>query len=106
MKRERVIKEIEDIDQAMKAEDTVKTGYIDLLTDYLTNWIAVEEDLSESYSKLAKKQTQTNTKKTLETLASESKENGRTLKKLLIEFEDLAEARTSRSKKLQQIQKT
>jgi len=82
----------------------VKTGYCDLIIDYLANWIAVEEDLSESYLKLAKKQTQPNVKKALETLASESKESGRTIKKLLIEFEDLAEARTNRRKLLEGLQ--
>jgi len=53
--RERVIVELENLDQAEKVEETIRTGYCDLIAENLIAWIAAEEDLTESYTKLSEK---------------------------------------------------
>ena len=49
MKRARVLKEFDSIDDAKKVEETVKTGYAETSIESLLHWAAVEEDLAESY---------------------------------------------------------
>lgn len=55
MKTERIIKELETVEEAKKVEEAVKTGYAETSIETLTNWIAVEEDLTDSYMSLAEK---------------------------------------------------
>jgi cbb3-type cytochrome oxidase cytochrome c subunit len=53
MTKDRIIKEFDTIDDAKKVEETVKTGYAETSIESLGQWAAVEEDLAESYEKLA-----------------------------------------------------
>jgi rubrerythrin len=53
--RERIINEIETVDQAVKAEKNVELGYHGVIDENIAYWLAVEEDLIESYTKLLKK---------------------------------------------------
>jgi hypothetical protein len=53
--RERIITEIETVDQAVKAEKNVEIGYHGVIDENIAYWLAVEEDLIESYTKLLKK---------------------------------------------------
>jgi rubrerythrin len=53
-KRQRIIKDIVTVDQAVKAEKDVESGYHDVIEENLIYWLAVEEDIIESYTKLAK----------------------------------------------------
>jgi len=64
--RERIIIDIETVDQAVKAEKDVETGYHGVIEENLNYWLAVEEDIIESYTKLVK---QTENKKIKTTLA-------------------------------------
>lgn len=104
MKRERVIVEIASIEQASKLEDTVKTGYCDVINDYIIHWIAVEEDLSESYRKIAEKNTNAEIQKTLKEFADDSLNNVRTLRELHNSFDALAVAKINRYQKLEELQ--
>jgi hypothetical protein len=52
--RERIITEIETVDQAVKAEKDVELGYHGVIDENIAYWLAVEEDLVESYTKLLK----------------------------------------------------
>ena len=52
MSRPRVIKQIETFDDAVKAERDVESGYDRVIDEHITYWIAVEEDIVDSYSKL------------------------------------------------------
>jgi rubrerythrin len=63
--RERVIKDIETIEQAVKAEKDVESGYHGVIDENIAYWLAVEEDIIESYTKLVK---QTNNRKIKTTL--------------------------------------
>jgi rubrerythrin len=65
-KRERIIKDIETVDQAVKAEKDVEAGYHGVIDENIAYWLAVEEDIIESYNKLMK---QTNNRKIKTVLA-------------------------------------
>lgn len=54
MKQGRMIVDIETMEQARRVEETVKSGYSEVIIESLVNWLAVEEDLASSYDKLAK----------------------------------------------------
>ncbi|HMK82338.1 MAG TPA: ferritin-like domain-containing protein [Candidatus Bathyarchaeia archaeon] len=64
--RERIINDIETVDQAVKAEKDVEIGYHGVVDENITYWLAVEEDIIESYNKLLK---QTDNKKIKTVLA-------------------------------------
>jgi len=96
MSRERVIVEIEDLEQALKLEETVKTGYCDPIAENLLVWIAVEEDLASSYGKLTEKYSQQETKDAMRELHNESKRNITKLHEILNSVEELGQARNRR----------
>ena len=50
--RERVIQEIETVEQGIKVELDVESGFYKILNDHITYWIAVEEDIVDSYTRL------------------------------------------------------
>ncbi len=75
-----------------------------MINDYIIHWIAVEEDLSESYRKLAEKYTDATTKDTLKKFEEESMNNIRTLRDLHNTFDALAVAKINRYQKLEELQ--
>jgi len=96
MSRERVIIEIENLEQALKLEETVRTGYCDPIAENLVAWIAVEEDLVNSYEKLSKKYLQQGPNSTIRELSEESKNNIIVLHEILKSVEQLGQARDLR----------
>jgi Mg2+ and Co2+ transporter CorA len=50
--RARVIQEIETVEQGIKVELDVESGFYKILNDHITYWIAVEEDIVDSYARL------------------------------------------------------
>jgi len=96
MSRERVIVEIENLEQALKLEETVRTGYCDPIAENLVAWIAVEEDLVSSYDKLSKKYSQQCPNSTIKELSEESKNNIIVLYEILKSVEQLGQARDQR----------
>jgi len=103
MKRERIIAEVENVSDARKVEETVKTGYAEALIETLVNWIGVEEDLVSSYEQLASKQGNAQAKGVLQKLAKESDENIVSLNELKKSLEKLDRARVSRIEQLSQM---
>ncbi len=99
MERERVIVDIETLDQALKVEETVKTGYCDVIIENIVQWIAIEEDLKNSYDRLSEKNSQRSSKEALLEFAKASKENKDSLNHFLKLFEDFS------SKKVRQIER-
>jgi hypothetical protein len=103
MSRERVIVEIENLDQALKVEQTIKTGYCDTIVDYLLQWVAVEEDLANSYVDLIEKSKSEETRKVLAELEQESRQNIARLHTLLKTAEEFSEARTRRERMIENL---
>jgi rubrerythrin len=48
----RIIKKIETFDQAVKTERNVESGYDKVINEHIACWIAVEQDIVESYTQL------------------------------------------------------
>lgn len=97
--------DIEGLEQAAKVEETVKTGYCDTIEDNLTYWIASEEDIMDSYSRLAEK-ADTGLANTLEDLIMDSKSTVSDLRVLLKSFEALGRRRASRIAKIRELEKS
>jgi bacterioferritin (cytochrome b1) len=94
--RERVIVEIENLGQAAKIEDTVKTGYCDTIKDNLVHWIAVEEDIIDSYQRMSEKVDPTIASR-MKDFVRESEGNIATLRETLKSFEILGQQKMSRA---------
>ena len=77
--RERVIKNIETVDQAVKAEKDVEIGYHGVIDENIAYWLAVEEDIIESYTKLLKETENKKIKTTLTRIIGDSENHVRIL---------------------------
>jgi|SRR5208283_4990821 len=77
--RERIIKNIETVDQAVKAEKDVESGYHGVIDESITYWLAVEEDIVESYTKLLSGTDNKKIKTTLTRIIEDSKNHIRML---------------------------
>jgi rubrerythrin len=106
MNRERVIVDIVTLGQALKVEQTIRTGYCDPIAENIAQWIAVEEDLANSYDKLSTGSTRPELKKYLSELEEESRRNLTFLHSLLKSVEDLGEARIRREKLVERLMKS
>ena len=72
-RNERIIEDIRTVDQAIKAEKDVESGYHAVIDENLSYWLAVEEDIVESYTKLIKNTENKKTKSTLTKIVADSK---------------------------------
>ncbi len=77
--RERVIKDIETVEQAVKAEKDVEVGYHGVIDENIAYWLAVEEDIIESYTKLSKQIESRKVKTTLTKIIQDSENHVRIL---------------------------
>jgi hypothetical protein len=102
MNRERIIADIENLEQALRVEETVKTGYCQSITESLLAWIAVEEDLAASYAKLAEKYPEVE-KDSINRLSSESNENTKNLSVLVESIKEYAAARDRRQRVIESL---
>jgi len=103
--RERIIVDIEGLEQAAKVEETVKSGYCDTIQDDLTYWIAAEEDIVDSYTRLAGSGAPESVK-SLQDLIADSKDTVSELRELLKSFESLGRRRTSRISRIRELEKS
>jgi rubrerythrin len=71
--RERIIRDIESVDQAIKAEKDVEVGYHTAIEENVLLWLATEEDIIESYSKLVKNSESQKIKSALTKIIGDSK---------------------------------
>ncbi len=95
MRWERVIKEINTIDQAIKIEDSVVRGYYNSVREAISEWILVEEDIAESYQKFNDPQ--------ISKFAEDSKSTINVLNRILNEIDALMEARNKRIDALREL---
>ena len=96
MKRERVIVEFQGAREAKKVEETVKTGYVETAIESLIQWMAVEDDLADSYEELAKSHKDAATRKVFGQLHEESKSVSAKLAGLIRSMEALDAAQVHR----------
>ncbi len=103
MKRERIIAEVESVEEAKKVEETVKTGYAEPSIETLVSWMGVEEDLANSYDRLAANQGTAPAKGVFQKLSQESRGNIGRLSELRKSFEELDRARIERIRLLESL---
>ena len=94
--RNSLIVVLKSTEYATKVEETVKTGYVETPIVHLAHWAAVEEDLAESYGRLAEESKEAAAKSAYQKLQRESKTNIAELSKLLKSLEGLDRARVKR----------
>ena len=100
MKRERVIVDFSGAEDAKKVEERVKTGYAEASIETLLNWVAVEEDLADSYRRMAESADTQGKRTVFEQLKEESLSNISELHRLLKTLEGLDRARVARIESL------
>jgi rubrerythrin len=99
--RERVIADIETVDQAVKAEKDVETGYHGAIDENIMYWLAVEEDIIESYTKLMKNTDNKMIKDTLAKIIDDSKNHIRMLTAIKTSFGKIASDEQRHAKMLE-----
>jgi len=80
--RERVIQEIETVEQGIKVELDVQSGFYKILNDHITYWIAVEEDVVDSYTRLLENTREGEVKSNLAQIVEGTKKHIRTLESI------------------------
>ncbi len=98
--RQRILVDIETVEQARKIEETVKSGYLDATIEHLLQWIAVEEDLISSYRQLEGEAAAGGQKEMFASFAATSESNLKKLNAFLAECETMAAERDQRLGKL------
>lgn len=103
MKRARVLAEIESLEQAKRVEETVKTGYAETTQDEIVRWMAVEEDLANSYGKLQAGAVGSGQRDLVVRLREESEKNIGLLGEILEKIKALDAQRTRRIEEISRL---
>jgi rubrerythrin len=101
--RERVIRDIETVDQAIKAEKDVEVGYHNAIEENVLLWLATEEDIIDSYSKLIQKSESRKIKATLERIIKDSKNHILILTSIRKSFDKVVSDEHRHAKMLEQL---
>jgi rubrerythrin len=80
--RARVIKEIETVEQGIKVELDVQSGFYKILNDHIAYWIAVEEDVVDSYTRLLENTREREVKSNLAQIIEGTKNHIRSLESI------------------------
>ena len=103
MSRKRIIVDIKNLEQALRLEETVKTGFCDTITENLLAWIAVEEDLATSYQELSRTYSKQEVKETMLRLSEASANNVDKLHGLLKLVSEFGAARKERKSMIENL---
>ena len=101
--RERIIQDIQTVDQAIKAEKDVETGYHGVIEENLAYWLAVEEDIIDSYTKLAKQTDNKKIKTTLNKISEDSRNHVRILTSIRKSFTKIMNDEQRHAKLLEEL---
>ncbi|HUI23350.1 MAG TPA: hypothetical protein VLY82_03045 [Nitrososphaerales archaeon] len=96
MTRTRLLKEISSTEEARKVEETMKTGYSETCIENLTHWLAAEDDLVDSYGRLAESTEDAEKKSAFKKLQAQSMANMDQIAELQKSLEKLDKARLER----------
>ena len=103
MSRPRVIKQIETFDDAVKAERDVESGYDRVIDEHITYWIAVEEDIVDSYSKLIAQTENPKIRATLGQIVADSRRHADTLRSVAETFRKIMLDEEKHARLIQQL---
>jgi len=102
--RERIIQDIQTVDQAIKAEKDVESGSHGVIEENLSYWLAVEEDIIDSYSRLVKQTDNKKIKTTLTKMIEDSKNHVRILTSIRKSFTKIMTDEQRHAKMLQELE--
>jgi rubrerythrin len=103
LSRPRVIKQIETFDDAVKAERDVESGYDRVIDEHITYWIAVEEDIVDSYSKLIAKTENPKIRTTLSHIVADSRRHAEMLRSVAETFRKIMLDEEKHARLIQQL---
>jgi rubrerythrin len=87
---ERIVPDIENFDQAIKVAKDVLSGYQRVIDENISYWIAVEEDIVDSYTKMARGSESVKLRSTLNSLVEDSREQIEVLTSIRENFKKIA----------------
>ena len=87
--RPRILIDLKTMDDARRVEEVVKIGYIRDLLENISNWIKVEEDLSDCYERFSRSLKVADEREAASALHMLSCSDADILRKKLAEFEGL-----------------
>jgi len=100
---ERIVSSIESLDQAAKVEKDVLSAYQRVIEENISYWIAVEEDIVDSYSKMANQSENAKLKTTLLKLVDDSKDHIEVLGSIRESFRKIAADEVRHGKLLEEL---
>jgi bacterioferritin (cytochrome b1) len=103
LSRPRVIKQIETFHDAVKAERDVESGYDRVIDEHITYWIAVEEDIVDSYSKLMAKTENPKIRTTLSQIVADSRRHAEMLRSIAETFSKIMLDEEKHARLIQQL---
>lgn len=101
--RERIIKEIETVEQAVKAEKDIVPGYYSLVEDNISYWFAVEADIVDSYTRLLEQTDNEKIRSTLAQIIEDSKNHMRSLSSVKESFSKILTDEQRHARMLQEL---
>jgi rubrerythrin len=99
---ERIVSEIENLDQAIKVEKDVLSAYQRVIEENVSYWIAVEEDIVDSYTKMADR-SEGKVSAALTRLVEDSKEHIEVLRSIRENFRKIAADEIRHGKMLEEL---
>jgi bacterioferritin (cytochrome b1) len=87
--KERIIHGIENLSQAVKIESDVFAGYQRIVEENISYWLAVEEDMVESYTKMLNEARDDKTRSTLSEIVRDSKDHIEALESIRENFKKI-----------------
>jgi len=99
---ERIVPNIENLEQAIKVERDVLSGYQSVIEENISYWIAVEEDIVDSYTKMADR-SESKLRTTLTRLVEDSKEQIEILRSIRENFRKIAAEEIKHGKMLEEL---
>lgn len=105
MGRQRILVDIETVEQARKIEETVKSGYLEATIEHLLQWIAVEEDLISSYNQLSAGTADSRTRELYASFSGKSSGNLKLLNEFLKACDAMASERNGRVETLTELER-
>ena len=102
---ERIVPDIESLDQAIKVETDVFSGYQRVIEENVSYWIAVEEDIIDSYTKMADRSQNIKERTTLNKLVEDSKEQIEVLRSIRESFRKIAAEEIRHGQMLEELAK-
>ena len=100
---ERIVPEIQNLDQAIKVERDVLSGYQRVIEENISYWIAVEEDIVDSYARMADRSESIEVRTALNKLVEDSKEQIEILRSIRENFRKIAAEAEHHGKMLEEL---